>query len=269
MAGLFFNVEAATVAREAYSNQREAHVRAFLENSTATSRAWSPRRFNLLGPAGPRCTSTLERYGRGDDEKRACSLSARASPPCTVVSIGSNNQWGFESAIANRTGCAVHVFDCTVASNTRPPLALRSRVVFHHLCIANHTFDDAATGRSYINWQTLLRRVAGQNVPPLFLKMDVEGFEFGVMRDILTSGALPEQVAIELHWRTYVAAARTSGWPWRCRGSSDNMMYECEVPPEAISQWSDELWRRGRYMLIDRHDNPRSRYCTEVLLARM
>ena len=41
------------------------------------------------------------------------------------------------------------------------------------------------------------------------------------------------------------------------------------VPPEAIAQWSDELWRRGRYMLIDRHDNARSRYCTEVLLARM
>ena len=46
-------------------------------------------------------------------------------------------------------------------------------------------------------------------------------------------------------------------------------MYACDVPPEAIAQWSDELWRRGRYMLIDRHDNVRSKYCAEVLFARL
>ena len=268
----FHSPSAARSARHAYSAALESHVRSFVERRH--SDLWrSQRRFDLLGPVGPRCASPLEKFGNRDDEKRACGLSKHLSQPCVIVSVGNNNMWHFEADAANRTGCDVHVFDCTVSASTQPPLELRRRVFFHHLCIANRTFDDAA-GRSFVTWSTLLQRTVPSAAAPEYLKLDVEGFEYGVMRDVLDSGTLPKQIAIEVHWRTYTSAARASGWPWRCVGGEASArardgMYACDVPPEAIAQWSDELWRRGRYMLIDRHDNVRSKYCAEVLFARL
>ena len=77
------------------------------------------QRFEYLGPVAPQCMH-LESFGIGDNEKRACQLNEllRNSPTsnnCTVVSLGSNNQWGFEQAIyQNLSDCKIHTFDCTV-----------------------------------------------------------------------------------------------------------------------------------------------------------
>ena len=56
-----------------------------------------------------------------------------AARPCVVVSIGSNNQWGFEEAVASSSHCRVETFDCTVDATV--PAPLRSRVTFHPFCL--------------------------------------------------------------------------------------------------------------------------------------
>lgn len=180
--------------------------------------------------------------------------------------------WGFEAAAVAGTQCAIHVFDCTVRATNAPPDSLKGRVTFHHLCVANETHTDEA-GRRFVSWRPLLRAAGlAEGQAPAYVKMDVEGFEYSVMRHVLKSGpdALPVQLAIELHWRTYVAGARALE-PWACRPSptGKDAFYACEVPPAALARWMDELWRVGGYHLLDRHDNSRSRYCTEVVFARV
>ena len=76
--------------------------------------------FDLLGPTGPPCADLevlgpdYHQHGRPRGRprdlqgKRACGLSATLAP-CTVVSIGSNDEWGFERAVAARTPCQVRV----------------------------------------------------------------------------------------------------------------------------------------------------------------
>ena len=88
-------------------------------------------RFDALGPVVQCPASLLHSFGEGDDEKRVCGGPVEA--PCTVVSIGSNHQWGFERAVAAAGSCHIHTLDCTVAA-TVPP-GLRSRVTFPPICL--------------------------------------------------------------------------------------------------------------------------------------
>ena len=52
-----------------------------------------------------------------------------------VLSIGCNNQWGYEHDIVNRTACDVAVFDCTLAAGVAPPADLQARVKLYPVCL--------------------------------------------------------------------------------------------------------------------------------------
>ena len=69
-----------------------------------------------------------------------------------------------------------------------PPEALRGRVHLHHVCIGarNETlgasmteWSGAKTERTFLDWPSLLQSI-GLDQPPDFLKVDIEGFEYGV-----------------------------------------------------------------------------------------
>lgn len=213
---------------------------------------WDHMRFDMLGPVGPLCPTPLERYGKGDDEKRACGLSSQN--PCEVLSIGSNGRWDFEEALFALTQCRVHTFDCTTPNTTQPPPAIASRVFFHHVCIGASDKQVPYVGE-FLSWPSLLARAGllGQHVS--FVKMDVEGFEYDILPAMLAAGRelLPEQLAIELHFKT-----RFRELPWFGRYKSAG----------EIGTFMDLLYRRGDYHITDRHDNRFCQHCTELLLSR-
>ena len=101
----------------------------------------------------------------------------------------------------NMTACDVHVFDCTVPVTTKPPARLGTRVNFHRMCLDN--ISHTSQGRTYLSWPALLQS-AGLTSAPVFVKMDIEGFEYPVLRSILPHDArwLPAQLAVEMHYRT-------------------------------------------------------------------
>ena len=159
--------------------------------------------------------ATPELYGdeeafrkTGDHLYRACGLSSEVAP-CTVISIGSRNEWDFEEEVVRRTPCRVETFDCTLHPSTKPPAALRERVRFHHACVGGRADTQIAPRVThlcsgtchYLSWASLLHR-ANVSGAPAFLKMDVEGFEWRVLPEILkpsTCALLPRQIALELH----------------------------------------------------------------------
>jgi len=212
----------------------------------------------VLGPVGPHCIK-LEAYGR---EKHACGLS-ELQAPCSVVSIGCKGIWDFEIAVFAKTPCHIHTFDCTVHSRIMVPERIRSRTSLHRVCIAARSYTDPRTHRVFEDWPTLLKRVGMPIQAPSFLKMDIEGFEYQVLRAVLGSHHLatgtskatealslwPTQIAMELHFQTQMREL-----PFHGR----------LVSVGEIALFMDFLWRQGGYTLIDRRD-----HLARILIARI
>ena len=85
---------------------------------------------------------------------------------------------------------------------------------------------------------------------PLYLKMDIEGYEYGVLKSIIEDSLLmPMQIAVELHH------------------------HECPPVPNGkgaieLALFMEYLYTKGGYFLIDRKDNPLCDSCSEILLSR-
>lgn len=213
-------------------------------------------RFDALGNVVQCPSSLLLALGTGDDEKRICApaglTSQHRGKGCTVISVGSNNQWKFEQAVAQRfPHCAIHTLDCTV--DGKPPRELSAHVTYHPVCLSDrdHVQPD---GRRYLSWASFVESIGLQG-PPTALKMDIEGFEWSVLRSMVASRApLPFSLSVELHVWTEVREVEWYG-TWR----SANF----------VKQWMDGMLLEGGYMLVDRHDNPMCSYCSEVVLARL
>lgn len=219
-------------------------------------------RFHMLGPLGPQCRTALESYGAEDDEKRACGLQQLQKinqvtsedgkkHACVIYSVGSNNQWGFEEDIIKKTDCKIETFDCTLPKNFQLPSHLKGRVRFHPLCLADADYE--IDGRKFVSWTTL-NKITGVATQPTFLKMDIEGYEFPVLRSIVDSGVyLPLQIALEVHFIRRI----------------NNIPDERRVNSMELYSFFNYLYKFGGYYLIDRHDNPRCKACTEVVLAKL
>lgn len=78
-------LQGSSAARAAYSVALSDHIHTFTNRTNRYELERTHRRFDLLGPTGPRCRQ-MERYGHGDEEKRACGLRAMP-PPCTIISM--------------------------------------------------------------------------------------------------------------------------------------------------------------------------------------
>ena len=84
------------------------------------------------------------------------------------MSIGSNDQWGFETEIVLSTGCHTHTFDCTITRPLNKPDL--DSVSFYSACISHE--DRIVDGRKYLTYESLWKRT-GMDAPPKMLKIDV------------------------------------------------------------------------------------------------
>ena len=192
----------------------------------------------------------LESYGQGDEEKRVCGLSL-VSGPCLVVSVGSNNQWDFEKAVIRQTKCRVVTFDCTCGT-LRPPTAILDRLTAVPVCIGRKNFVNEK-GWRFMTWGSALAFANISHVT--HLKMDIEGFEYDVMREVVHNDheLLPSQISLELHYHTQM-----TDLAWHGRFKT----------PAEVAFFITTLFTSAGYFIIDRHDNPYCRHCSELLLAR-
>ena len=107
---------------------------------------------------------------------------------CIIVSLGSANRWDFESSVfKDLPTCRIETLDCTISKNTKPPAKIASRTTFHHVCIGSHD-NVTSTGQVFMSWPSILRLVKAKEAP-LHLKMDIEGYEYEVLRSIINDGS--------------------------------------------------------------------------------
>lgn len=212
--------------------------------------------FDFLGPVGPKCHS-LDEIGSEStqwdhEKKRFCGLAQFSKEPkCVVFSFGSANQWGFEADIVRRTNCRVETFDCT--GDFEVPYALRDRVRFHKTCIASSSNAD---GKTYVSWEQAVNRYSS-GLQIAYVKADIEGYEWSVLRDMVTGSSRPEQISVEMH---------------RWIDNSQQFPKESSELEARLVSYGRAMLGAG-YLLLDRNDNPSCMkedglLCSEVLYAR-
>ena len=203
----------------------------------------------------------FETFGSGDESKRMCVTPALHDENCWIMSIGCNGLFGFETDIFHRTSCSVHMFDCT--GDWEVPKNISSRVFLHKLCIGPKELSSG--NRSFLPYQDIVSSISDKvhAIRPLYLKMDVEGFEFQVLPAILQLpiAVQPIQIGFELHLITYINAS-----PEYSQSSKNSMWFIKDKSDVGLLFYKLETF--GGYKLISRDDDPFCPSCTEVVVMK-
>lgn len=244
--------------------------------------------FDALGP--PRRTlcneRSLKKYGIGEDgrwdERWVCGLEEYAissisnedqknekemENDCFIISVGGNDEWSFEEGMYDATNCHIHTFDCTVGKNVQPPNRIKSRVMLHRFCFGVEDIHD--TEKPVLAYLSMLELTKGSGHvrKPAFMKIDIEGFEWMVIPNMIDdhemNALLPDQIAFELHYITWVAGSKVGALlSWGARGKTPGKT------AAEVGLFMDHLWKYGKYFLVNRADNLKCGSCSELLIAR-
>jgi hypothetical protein len=232
----------------------------------------SQRFFAGIGPVGPNCSEPVS-FSKGTyEEKNICVETKKKTHDngeggerndnnddvddnmeCHIVSIGSNDQWGFEEEVMNTPqlrGCVTHTFDCTLHNNNPKRKPQNDNVKFYPYCIGSEGQQPP-----YLPFHQMWNLTQTKQAPK-FLKMDVEGFEYHVvLNSILSSDSSiwPEQIMMEIHWATRMVDL---AWMPRTRTAAE------------LALFFGVLFNRGGYILQQAKYFPGCETCLEVLLVR-
>ncbi|XRB17673.1 methyltransferase [Pseudoscourfieldia marina] len=120
-----------------------------------------------------------ERIGRiGDGGKWICDPQLVLSKPCSVLSVGSSNEFSFEREMVERFRCTIHIYDHTSIPPTPGvdiPAHLMHLVKFHRTAFGTTVVDEQTTTLSVM--VDNLIQAAGTDRVDIF-KIDCEGCEF-------------------------------------------------------------------------------------------
>jgi len=138
-----------------------------------------------------------------DEAKRFCYFGDRKNQTCVVYSVGGNNQWDFEEYMHHGSNCDIETFDCTV--NATVPLKIKDRTRFHKICLG--ASNSLRNGHQRFLTLHQMNKVVGRASGPDYFKMDIEGFEWAVLKAMIHSSymnaaldkQLPQQIYSEFH----------------------------------------------------------------------
>jgi FkbM family methyltransferase len=165
-----------------------------------------------------------------------------------IYSFGVGEDISFDCAAIERFDCIVHAFDPTprclrwIRQQRLPDgflfhsvgiAAADGELEFHEPANEGHVSyskmpDPAASGRSIkapVKRLSSLLDELGTALPEV-VKMDIEGFEYEVLEDILESGIRPRQMLLEFHHRMYgIDVERTRQAVANLRASNYRLYY--------------------------------------------
>ncbi|KAG2494265.1 hypothetical protein HYH03_007620 [Edaphochlamys debaryana] len=196
----------------------------------------------------------LQRVGpEGDGGKWLCGMD-RLSSPCTVISVGSNNDYRFEEAALADTNCQVVTLDCTVKEGK----SLETRHRFFKKCLASRTL--APERADFMTYAQLTSQLGLPKGAAPLLKMDAENYEFPVFAEWAENTPhLPEQIAVEIHYLSY-GNKLSAGFPLFGR-----------LPGFTVTDLALFFGHMANlgYGIVSKEDNPECPDCSEYTLYRV
>lgn len=137
-----------------------------------------------------------ERIGYGEGGKWICNVDAiSAQEKCTMISIGSNNDFSFELEVLKRIPhCEIHVFDHTIKNPSRLP---KNLINYHSIGLAEKT--EVIGNDTFMGLQDIHKDILkGQDID--ILKIDCEGCEWSTYKSWFSrESPFARQVLLEVH----------------------------------------------------------------------
>jgi len=162
--------------------------------------------------------------------------------------------------------CVTHTFDCTLQNNRPRKKPASDNVRFYPYCIGSSSSsgnnetkatDPQQPQRQFLSYYDLWKQTKTTS-PPKLLKIDVEGFEFGVIPAMLRDSppeTWPEQITMEVHWATRMVDVPSI---LRTRTASE------------ISLFFGQMFNQGGYLPVKaKYFEPGCFTCLEVLMVRV
>jgi len=176
-----------------------------LENFPPNKSPWPAYTVWDFFPAAFNCPHEVRRIGvLGDGGKWVCGLSRLAEKKdCVIYSFGINEESSFEAGLLSNTDhCKVWGYDFSVKGFAKQiPSSQKHRTIFHPYGLAGT--DNPAGEPPMFTLETLMKMNGHEHID--ILKIDIEGWEFETMTDVLksfTERDLPlpfAQLQIEIH----------------------------------------------------------------------
>lgn len=227
---------------------------------------WKYEMARLSVPQVPQCThmhvfgDEVKNY---DEAKRFCYFTDIKPPgQCVAYSIGSNNNWDFEEYMHKDSDCKIETFDCTL--NATIPEPIRDRTRFHPICIgATDSIDEK---RQRFATVSNLNKAAGRNEGPDYFKIDVEGYEWTILKQMVKHADVNPDGHLHLPLQIYAE------YHLDRESSTDNRYFvngpnTAMVGKRLIHFWN-EMFIKGGYMIMHVRNTIQTRN-HDVLLAKV
>jgi FkbM family methyltransferase len=151
---------------------------------------------------------------------------SRITPGSIVYSVGVGEDISFDLALIERAGCRIHVFDPTpISVEWMKRQALPDLLIFHEIGLAatngeidfqlpsikgEHSYslvpDPATTNRGIVRCQVRTLRAIMKDLNHSsidLIKMDIEGFEYEVLENMMQEKIRPKYILVEFHHTLY------------------------------------------------------------------
>jgi len=271
--------------------------------------AWRGELHRVIGPKMKRCKHFHTFGTKYDEQKMFCLLTEESASSgtkgngtttttaadgveCSVYSIGSNNIWDFEEAMFKATPCSIHAFDCTVGHKAAPPRSIRGRTTLHRTCLArtaprnneliyqvrpqdigfDMTIVTSGDTAPLLNFTTVpgLNHLAKTPLGAAYFKLDIEGYEWGILRSMVRwasepgSGAardrgLPKQIFGEFHLDRDVSITN----------KYSILSADRAHVGQRLRHFIDEMFVRGGYMVMFERETVQSRNADALFVKVM
>lgn len=174
---------------------------------------------NLPPDFSPRSAGSLIRLGRDFDGGYLID-SRNINESTALIGLGMNDDWSFEADFYSRKKIPVYIYDSTVSGQRFIKRFFKSLFVKFHrpkrlasllkLCVSYYSFfrDDRRHIRKlvgidappgFVSLTSILKGLPVTESRKIFLKVDIEGWEYRILEDLLAHADQIEGLAIEFH----------------------------------------------------------------------
>jgi hypothetical protein len=221
--------------------------------------AWKWEMARIKPPFVPECKH-LHVFGderkNYDEVKRFCYFpnSKGNGNKCNAYSIGSNNKWDFEEYFFRETDCTIDTFDCTC--NATVPAEIVSRTKFHQVCLGNVNSIDEKTGQRFLTLPAL-NKLIGRSVGPDYYKMDIEGYEWTMLKSMVkaadTNHELHSQLPLQIYAEYHLDRESLEDNSYVVRNGNNAYV------GKRLRYFWDELFLKGGYMIMHMRNTVQTR----------
>lgn len=202
------------------------------------------------------------------------SMSKSSATECVAYSIGSNNKWDFEEHIYRDTSCRIETFDCTVDA-TIPP-SIRNRTRYHKYCLGH--FAGKVANQVFATLPELNAKV-GRKMGPDYFKIDIEGFEWSVLKSLVgqvhVNRKLDPHLPLQIYGEFHLDLDKDVNLMRTRQGGLQGIQALFSAPVHRspytgarLRSFFDELFLHGGYMIMHKRPTLQSRN-TDLLLVKV